>query len=309
MVDEIRGVWIHDSTCREMGGIQLAEECNRLGLNLLLPKVPWMSGPGADTQYWREVMAPMIRRSHDLGMEVHAWIFFLNEASVDNDGSLMQVMESGKVEYAACPASPETVNLNLEKIGPILDEYELDGFNLEDNFVYHRWPQDPLICFCEYCRENAPEGFEERMEWNRNHLTGLLESIAGESRKHSSNLKISAAARVPYETHAMPMSADWKEWCERGLVDYIAPMVYQRENGSLREMASNAMNLISHTGVPVYVGLGAYVLDRDLKGHDIPRQLEEQIGIVRELKADGHIHYHLGGLTLDQSALIRKAYG
>jgi len=308
MPDEIRGAWIHDSTCRALGGTRVAEECHRNGLNLLIPKVPWLSGPTADTQYWREVMAPMVRRSHDLGMEVHAWIFFLNDASVDNDPSLMQIMESGKVEYAACPAAPETIRLNLEKIGPILDEYELDGFNLEDNFVYHRWPKDPLICFCDYCKKNAPEGFDERMEWNRSHLTELLVKIVKESRRHKSNLKISAAARVPYETHAMPMSADWKQWCEMGLMDYVAPMVYVRENDKLREMTVDAMKLVAHTKVPMYIGLGAYVLDRELKGHDLPRQLAEQIDIVRELKTDGHIHYHLGGITLDQFALIRQAY-
>lgn len=71
----------------------------------------------------------MIGSANALGMEVHAWIFFLNGASVDNNGSLMQVMESGKVKYAACRAAPETVRLNLDKIGPILDEDVLSGFH------------------------------------------------------------------------------------------------------------------------------------------------------------------------------------
>jgi uncharacterized lipoprotein YddW (UPF0748 family) len=305
---EMRGVWIHETTCRGLGGARVAEECHRHGMNLLLPKVPWLSGPTADPEYWEGVMGPMISRAHELGMEVHAWIFFLNQASVDNDLSLMQVMESGKVEYAACPANPETVSRNLEKIAPILEDYDLDGFNLEDCFVYHRWPKDPLICFCEYCRSNAPEGFDQRMEWNRRHLTDMLERIVREARKHSSKLKISVAARVPYDAHAMPMSADWKDWCDRGLLDYLAPMVYKKENDEVRRMAIEAMELAAPSKVPVYIGLGAYVLDRELTGHDLPAELSEQIEIVRELGAAGHILYHLGGITLDQFILMERAY-
>jgi hypothetical protein len=305
---EMRGVWIHDSTCRALGGPRVAEECHRHGIDLLLPKVPWLSGPTADRGYWEEVMDPMIARAHELDMKVDAWIFFLNRASVDDDESLMQVMESGKVETAACAANPETVSKNLDKIEPILDEYDLDGFSLEDCFVYHRWPKDPLTCFCDYCKSNAPEEFDDRMEWNRAHLTTLLERIRKEARSYSSGLEISAAARVPYETHAMPMSADWVEWCERGLLDYLAPMIYKKSAEEVKEMAVDAMNLVSHTKVPVYIGLGAYILDRELTGHDLPTQLSEQIKAVREAGAEGHILYHLGGITQDQYVLIERAY-
>ncbi len=305
---EVRGVWIHDSTCRALGGARVAEECKRHGLNTLLPKVPWLTGPRADPGYWKGIMGPMIERAHEMDMEVHAWIFFLNEASVDEDRSLMQLLESGKMEYAACPANPETLRRNIEKIGPILDGYDLDGFHLEDCFVYHRWPKDPLTCFCSYCRANAPSDFEERMAWNRDKLTSMLREIVRESRKHSPRLRISAAARVPYETHSMPMSADWKQWCELGLLDYIAPMVYERSDEKLSEIVKETMELVAPTKLPVYVGLGAYIIDRELTGHDMPTQLAEQIGIVRKLGADGHIFYHLGGITQDQFIRMEEAY-
>ena len=306
---EVRGVWIHESTCRGLGGARVARECHEHGLNLLLPKIPWLSGPTADPQYWQDVMDPMIGEAHKLDMEVHAWIFFLNEASVDGDKKLMQIQVSGKMEYSACAANPETVKRNLEKIEPILSQYDLDGFNIEDCFVYHRWPKDPLICFCDYCRESAPAGFQERLDWNRDKLTDLLKKIVKQSKKYSSCLKISVAARVPYETHSMPMSADWKQWCELGLLDYITPMIYQGSNDELSKMANDAMGLIAPTGVPVYIGLGAYIIDRELTGHEIPKQLFDQIEITRELKADGHIFYHMGGITQDQYIRMEQAYG
>ncbi len=306
---ETRGVWIHDSTCRTVGGAKVADVCHGLGLNMLLPKVPWLTGPKADPGYWREVMDPMIRRAHQLDMEVHAWIFFLDSASIDEDQSLMQVLESGKVEKLGCPANPETVKRNLDKIGPVLEEHDLDGFSLEDCFVYHRWPKDPLICFCDYCKDRAPSEREERMRWNKEQLTKMLAAIVKESGKHSSRLRISAAARVPYESHSLPMSADWREWCEMGLLDFLAPMIYERSEDKLEGIAVETLELVGASRVPVYVGLGAYILDRELTGHDVPQQLARQISIVRRLSAPGHILYHLGALTVDQSACMASAYG
>jgi uncharacterized lipoprotein YddW (UPF0748 family) len=305
---EDRGVWIHHTTARAVGGARVARECHEHGLNLLMPRVPWLSGTTAEPEYWERVMDPMIKEAHRLEMEVHAWIFFLNEASVDNRSSLMQVQESGKVEYAACAGNPEVVELNLGKIEPILSNYELDGFNLEDCFVYHRWSEDPLICFCDYCRHNAPEGFDARMAWNRDKLTSLLVEIVKESRRHSKELKISAAARVPYETHSMPMSADWKQWCEMGLLDLVAFMVYQKDADEVRQLSADAVKLIEGTGTPVDIGLGAYILDRELTGHELPSQLSEQLDVVKEVGVNGHIFYHLGGITRDQFVLMEQAY-
>ncbi len=253
---ETRGVWIHDSTCRGLGGVRVAQEAHRRGLNLLMPKVPWLSGPEGDPKYWESVMAPMIKDAHKLDMELHARIFFLNEPSVDGDKSLMQVTETGKLEYAACAANPETVRRNLEKIEPILSEYDLDGFNLEDCFVYHRWPKDPLVCFCDYCKENAPVGFEERMKWNTDRLTDLLKEIVKESKRYSQRLKISAAARVPYEISSKSMCADWKRWCDLGLLDYITPMIYERDNYKLLGLATETLELLRDVNLPVYLGLG-----------------------------------------------------
>lgn len=305
---EGRGIWIHDSTCREMGGARVARECYEHGLNIVLPKVPWLTGPDADPEYWKDVMSPMIAEAHRLGIEVHAWVFFLNAASVDKNKSLMQVWETGKLEQIGCPANPETVKKNLEKMEPILGEYDLDGFSLEDCFVYHRFQKDPAICFCDHCKRNAPTDLDERKRWNRTQLTNMLRHIVKESKKYSPQLKMSAAARVPYVEHGLAMSADWKEWCNLGLLDYLAPMIYQTDNNRLRAITEETLQLIAPSRVPVYIGLGAYLLDRQLTSHDLPNRLAEQIAITRELKAHGQVFYHMGGVTVDQWIQIEQAY-
>ncbi len=307
-MDEARGVWIHDSTCRAMGGREVAKQAHQHGINLLLPKVPWLTGPLSDRSYWQDVMEPMIKEAHKLDMEVHAWIFFLDDASVDGDRSLMQRLENGKIEYAACPANPETVKRNLEKIEPILSEYDLDGFSLEDCFVYHRWPKDPMTCYCEYCKKHAPADPQKRMAWNTGKLTSLLRRIVKESKKYSSNLKISAAARVPYSISARSMCADWKSWSELGLLDFIAPMIYEKDIYRFLGLANETIQILSSISIPVYIGLGAYVLDRELTGHDMPTGLLEQIRLTRKLGVDGHILYHMGGITQDQYIRMAQAY-
>jgi len=309
IVIEGRGIWIHDSTCRELGGARIARECREHGLNILLPKVPWLTGPNSDPEYWKDVIGPMIAEAHTLGIEVHAWIFFLNDASVDNETSLMQVLETGKVERIACPANPETVKKNVEKIGPILAEYELDGLSLEDCFVYHRFAEEPATCFCDYCKANAPHDPDERVNWNRTRLTNMLREIVEESRKLSPGIKMSAAARAPYVSHGLAMSTDWKEWCELGLLDYLAPMIYETDNARMRDIAEETLRLVAPSRVPVYIGLGAYRIDRELTGHDVPNQLSEQIAITRELKAQGQVFYHMGGITVDQYIEMERAYG
>jgi len=272
---EGRGIWIHYSTCLGMGGARVARECYEHGFNILLPQVPWLTGPDANPKYWKDIIGPMIVEAHKLGIEVHAWIFFLNAASVDNDTSLMQVLETGKLKKIGCPSNPETVKRNLEKIRPILEEYDLDGFSLEDCFVYHRFQNEPATCFCDYCKRNAPTDPNERKVWNRTQLTSMLRKIVKESKKYSPRLKISAAARVPYIEHGLAMSADWKEWCDIGLLDYLAPMIYCTDNARLRAIARETLQLIAPSRVPVYIGLGAYMLDRELSGHDLWIQVEQ----------------------------------
>ncbi len=119
---------------------------------------------------------------------------------------------------------------------------------------------------------------------------------------------MSAAARVPYSSHGLVMSTDWKEWCELGLLDYLTPMVYETDNAKMRDISEETLQTIAPSNVPVYIGLGAYLIDRELTGHDIPNQLREQIAIARELKADGQIFYHMGGITIDQFIEIEQAY-
>jgi len=308
MLKEGRGIWIHDSTCKGIGGVRIARECYEHGINIIFPKVPWINGPNRDPEYWRNVIGPMITEAHRLGIEVHAWIFFLNDASVDNETSLMQVTETGELKRIGCPANPKTVKKNLEKIGPILTKYNLDGFNIEDCFVYHKFPQDPAICFCDYCKQNAPMDSKERKMWNRAQLTNMLRKIVEESRKYSPRIKISVAARTPYVSHGLSMSTDWKKWCDLGLLDYLAPMIYETDDTKMEHISKETLHLIAPSWVPVYIGLGAYLLDRKLTNHDLPNHLAGQIAITRELKAHGQVFYHMGGITVDQWIQIEQAY-
>lgn len=308
IVKEGRAVWIHKSTCKEVGGDRLAKECYQHKLNILFPAVPWLTGSEADEVYWKHIIKPMTIQAHDLGIEVHVWIFFLNATSIDNDESLMQVKENGEIIPLACPANPTSVARNIEKIAPILNEYDIDGLNVEDCFVYHKFPQDPRVCFCKYCIEKAPKDFEERKLWNINQLTNMLREIVRESKKNSPKLKISVAARTPYLSHGLSMSTDWKDWCEKGLLDYITPMIYNTDNIKVSETIQETISLIKNSKVPVYIGLGAYLLDRELKGHEIPDHLASQIILTRKLNSQGQAFYHMGGITVDQWIEIEQNY-
>jgi len=302
---EGRAIWVRRVTVEQLGGEGVATSCHELGLNLILPQVPWLSGPTRNRRYWDACMRPMTRKASDLGLEVHPWIFFLDSGSIDDDESLMQVHEDGNLDARlGCPASPEVVTRNLEKETEILDEFEVQGLSLEDCFVYHTWKVETEVCFCSYCKQNAPVDIVERKSWLRRQLSNMLGEVRRVAKRANPKIAISAAARSPYEGHSLVMSADWKEWCRLGYLEFLAPMIYTKDAGNFEGRVKEAVAIGHECSTPVYTGIGAH-WDT---AFTTPAELVSQIGLARKLGSDGIVFFHLGGMSEEQRQLTKRAF-
>jgi len=304
-VREGRAIWIREVTVEQLGGEAIVDICHDRRLNVVLPQVPWLSGPLGKTSYWEQHIRPMMSDAHALGLEVHPWVFFLDAGSIDNDESLMQVHKDGSLDARlGCPANPEVVRRNVEKGIEVLENYDVDGLSLEDCFVYHNWKPEPDICYCTYCRKNAPESPSERKAWLRRKLTDALAEVRREAKRVSPLIKISAAARSPYEAHSLVMSADWKEWCRIGFLEFLAPMVYTKDLSDFRRRTKEAVSIGHEQSTPVYAGVGAH-WDT---AYTTPDELADQVSEARALGSDGLVFFHLGGVSKDQWDRIGVAF-
>lgn len=314
MLKEGRGIWFWRNTVEKLGINKIVSLCDQNHLNILLPEVPWISGSQGDSKYWEEKMVPIIEEAHKKNMKVHPWVFALNAASVDDNEDLMQIDATGKdlSKYSgsspiACPANPLTRTKNVEKIVEMVKTYNIDGIHLEDCFVYHPsvWGNTPDVCYCNYCKEHAPIGEGSWRQWRCNQLTNLLAEIHTAIKKAKPEVKLSVAARVPYVSHSLLMSADWKRWCELEFLDFLIPMCYRKKNEDFLKVTKETKNLVSVTGsTPMYAGIGVSWSGKEIT----PDQLTEQIGIARSLGYEGICFFHLGGLNEGHWQKVGQAF-
>ena len=324
LAGEHRNIWCHSAfgpTDRSWDDEMrvLAEN----GFTAILPNMLW----GGVAYYQSKVLpvAPEVAERGDQvaecvaacrkhGVECHVWKVNWNMGWRAPKNFVERMRREGRVQVGfdgsvnarwLCPSHPENRRLEIESMVEVATRYDVHGIH----FDYIRYPGRDG-CFCPGCRERFEKAVGRKvanwpkdvradkdlhaawLDFRRAQITAVVEAVHRHVKKLRPECQISAAVFRNWPVHRDQVGQDWKDWCERGLLDFVCPMDYTPSNLQFEAEVTNQRAWAA--GVPCYPGIG---LTTWPERTDISR-LIDQIRITREAKTGGFTVFHYGDVEM-----------
>jgi uncharacterized lipoprotein YddW (UPF0748 family) len=178
------------------------------------------------------------------------------------------------------PSSPEVKEHVYTLVTDLVERYEIDGIHLDyvrypsELFDYSRGALDRFRAWIEgrltndqraelrSAHERDPLAFVEAFpepwaEFRRNQITDLVERIYVGVKRVRPEALVSVAVFPDAQESFLHRYQDWEGWLRAGIVDVVAPMAYNADDGLFHEAILRAAEI----GGPerVWAGVGVYL--------------------------------------------------
>ena len=253
----------------------------------------------------------MLEEAHTLSISAHAWInplrcqtveqmkglpgeFIVKKWADDPDCGI--VKEVGGRWYLD-PAYEETDRLLNECIAEIADNYDVDGFHIDDYFYPTTAPEFDA-------REFAESGAADLAQWRISNCTRMVKALYSAVKAEDSRLEFGISPQGSLRGNYDTQYADVRLWCSgEGYCDYIVPQIYFGFNNESCPFAETLALWEEMAGenVRLLIGLAAYKQGTEDKWAgaagerewiDYPDVIERQIALVKASGADGYALYN-----------------
>lgn len=311
---EFRGAWIHSGYGIEGWGWDRTVAVlasNRF--NAIIPNLLWgglahypskllPESPRAKTD--GDQVAACLAACRKYGIAMHVWKVNHNLSTAPRE--FLEKMRSerrtqkdryGKDVNWLCPSHDGNFALERDSMLEVVRNYDVDGIH----FDYIRYP-DRNACFCDGCRDRFEKAAGVRLtkwpddalggkhaekfaDWRREQITRLVRAVSGEAHKLKPTLKVSAAVWGAWKNSRESIGQDTKAWIDAGYLDFVCPMNYEGDDNVFAELVRKQVEATNHK-IQLYAGIGS----QKLTG---PDQLLRQVGLARELGADGFVVFNL----------------
>ena len=289
-------MWTWPGAIRSENPQRLADRCRAAKIDIIIPYIcrrggtKWVGDQEViDFPQYEDNLHKITTEAHRQGLQVHGCFDEMNisphmPAAVQ---ALTQVRQDGSSARVLCPANPATVDYILGELRRALMEFDYDGINLEDGFIYNpNTIYDPAhqigtqfrtipVCYCSWCKAHAPIDQPDWMAWKQTAMTELVVQMAALVRKLKPGAPFSAAARMPYQREfyksfaaEVPyldgwnycqsrdgMMADWVQWMERGALDFACPMSYFHDTRIVELETLECRQLVAAANEKIWMGL------------------------------------------------------
>lgn len=319
---EGRAVWNHSGLGAYPGDWERsAKELADAGVNMLIPNMAWAGvahypsaflPPSETFTRYGDQVEQCVQAARQHGLEVHIWKITWNLEDAPKEfiekmraAGRTQVSATGKPLNWLCPSHPENVKLELNVLLEIVENYDVDGVQLD----YIRYP-GAHACYCEECRKRfafatqtqiddwpasvLPKGIsvgepsQSRFlmnaytEWRVQQITRLVRLLHKRARELKPDIKISAAVFGGYPACVTSIGQDWVAWAKAGYLDFVCPMNYTEDTTYFTNLLENQLALLPK-GFTIYPGIGATATNSLLT----PDAVVGQIYLARLLGASG----------------------
>jgi len=285
-------LWTWPGAIRSGDARRIVERSKAARFDILIPYISRRGGTARvdgkeviDFPQYEDNLRALIAEAHRHGMQIHGCFDEMNISPHMPAAAraLAQVRQDGTLAGVLCPANPAARDYILGELRRVLTEFDYDGINLEDGYIYNPATiYDPAhqvgteyraipVCYCDWCKAHAPIDQPDWTAWRQNALTELIVEMA--KLVHPSK-PFSAAARMPYrrafyETDRADvpyydgwhycqsrdgMMADWAKWFACGALDFVCPMTYFHNTRIVELQTQECRQLIPEAG-KVWMGL------------------------------------------------------
>ncbi len=309
-------VWLWPNSLQVEDMEEAAVRMNDAGMDCVFPLLgnPAPCDVKVSPEKIAEQLHILIDACHKHGIEVHGCfdeLKYTNKAE-----TLYQKRQDDSIGQVLCPANPLVRNEIVTQLKQYLNTFPFDGITLEDSYIYQDTAKyDPAnsdkesylsipTCFCDYCKAHGPDDPAEFKSYKRESLTTLVREISLAVKQHSTSMKFSAACRNPYSVDfyerykdKIPyyegwkyceskrgLSADWKAWFEKGLIDFVCPMSYLHDPYMVELQTLEAHSIIRNPESNVWMGLGvdSVTAEYNTSKNDAYRNTPGQLKVIME---------------------------
>lgn len=311
---EMRGAWIHSAY--GLKGKTWDETIKTLaenGFNAIFANMSWsyvadyrsdVLPVHPDVERYGDQIEECLKACRKYGVELHVWHVCWNMGTRTPADLVKQMQEAGRTQVSIkgelsrflAPHIEENFTLEHDALLEIVKKYPVDGIHLD----YIRYP-DSRNDYSDSCRaafekamgtklEKWPADcriggayYEKFLQWRRNNISRLVETVSRDAHKIRPDIKVSAAVYADWNGSREWIGQDAGLWCKNRWLDFVCPMNYERAQDieKYRGYLANQLKTVCGS-IPVYAGIGAYKLDSTL-------EVVDQIQDARNMGADGFV--------------------
>jgi uncharacterized lipoprotein YddW (UPF0748 family) len=311
---EFRALWEHHGTGPNAGnwGAGLDALVTN-GFNAIVPNLLWGGLAHYNSAYlplsseyliYGDQVAACVQAARARGLQVHVWKVNWNllgapQSFIDSlrAANRTQVSRYGTNTDWLCPSHPDNFALETNSLLEVVRNYDVDGIH----FDYIRYP-DGDHCYCTGCRTrfqtqtgltvaNWPADVlaagslrTSFLNWRRAQITRLVDAVHAGAKASKPGVKISAAVFPDAPGAYDGVGQDWRLWVTNRLLDFVCPMDYTTDLYRFTNLVTQQLGFVANR-IPVYPGIGSYVLESD--------QTAAQIQATRQLNTGGFILFEL----------------
>jgi len=289
---EFRAMWEHHATGPFPGNWAAAVSALVTnGFSAVFPNMLWgglahynsaFLPRSAEYTNYGDQIAACVSAAHARGLEVHVWKVNWNLSGAPQSfitnlraANRTQVSANGEAIDWLCPSHPDNFALETNSMLEVVRNYDLDGIH----FDYIRYP-DSDYCYCTGCSARFQSQTGQAvtnwpadvlaagalrnafLDWRRAQITRLVAAVYAGVKALKPGVKVSAAVFPDAASALDGVGQDWRLWITNGILDFVCPMDYTT---TLHGFTNLVAQQVAYAGgrVPVYPGIGAYVLETD----------------------------------------------
>lgn len=234
-----------------------------------------------------------IQEAHKRGLEIHAWlntnrVFSGSDISIKNNPFHIAQMHPDWVYEKTDdnsiwlnPGIPEAREYLVELINEIVQNYEVDGIQLD----FIRYPQFLI---------NDKTAFEKFGngklidDWRRDNITEFISKLRNRIKNTNPRIKLGVTPIGIYKSIPdgrgmqgySDVFQDSREWLKLGIIDYAVPQIYW-DSRSIPKFDVLTKDWVENSfGKNIVIGIAAYK-------PEVYNEIEREINIVRNAKASG----------------------
>ena len=268
-------------------------------------------------------LAYAIGLCHSKGMELHAWFnpFRVRNSGYYNLASGSFAAKNPKYTYFfdnrlfLDPGIPQVRNHIIKVIMEVVHKYDIDAVHFDDYFYPYpikgkNYPDSKT--FIKYGKGYYPNRLSD---WRRENINQFISALRDSIKAVKPAVKLgvspfgvwrneiddpNGSPGVKGTTSYDDLYADVYKWLANDWIDYIIPQLYWEQGNRFGDFTVLAKWWNDHSfGKPLYIGQALYKSTGQAKVFTNPKEISEQIGILRKFE-------NVGGFALYSASHIAK---